>query len=157
MSSYEYTVVPAPRKASAPRKVKGPEAKFASTLTDVMNEMAATGWEYQRAETLPCEERQGFTGKTVKYHSVLVFRRALKAEEKTRPELRPTPSFVSAAPVIPAPKPRDEAEKAPSRPDPVLSKPARSQDGPASEGFLTGDEADKTGDNPKKRNDLAAE
>ncbi len=40
-----------------------------------MNEMGGDGWEYLRADTLPCEERQGLTGKTVKYHSMLVFRR----------------------------------------------------------------------------------
>ena len=82
MSIYEYRVVPAPRKGSSAKGVKGGAAKFANAITVLMNAMAAEGWEYLRADTLPCEERQGLTGKTVKYHSMLVFRRALMTEEE---------------------------------------------------------------------------
>lgn len=126
MSQFEYIAVPAPRKSKAPRKVKGPEAKFAATVTDVMNEMAADGWEYQRAETLPCEERQGFTGKTVKYHSVLIFRRATVAGDAP---------VAAAAPAVVEP-----VFEAPSAPDPDLrDEPALTRatsDGPADEEFL---------------------
>jgi len=45
--------------------------------------MGADGCEYLRADTLPCEERQGLTSKTVKYHSMLVFRRARDANTAT--------------------------------------------------------------------------
>lgn len=79
MSMYEYSVVPSPRKGKSGRGVKGKEAKFANAVSAVMNEMGAAGWEYLRADTLPFEERQGLTSKTVKYHSMLVFRR-LKTE-----------------------------------------------------------------------------
>jgi hypothetical protein len=76
MSAFEYQVVPAPRRGKSGRGIKGGPAKFANAITDLMNEMGAQGWEYLRADTLPCEERQGLTSKTVKYHSMLVFRRA---------------------------------------------------------------------------------
>jgi hypothetical protein len=33
-------------------------AKFASGLESLMNELAQDGWEYQRAESLPDEERR---------------------------------------------------------------------------------------------------
>jgi len=80
MSNYEYRVVAAPRKGKSGKGVKGGPAKFANAISGLMNEMAAEGWDYLRADTLPCEERQGLTSKTVKYHSMLVFRRAMAAE-----------------------------------------------------------------------------
>ncbi len=87
MSNYEYRVVAAPRKGKSGKGVKGGPAKFANAISTLMNDMAADGWDYLRADTLPCEERQGLTSKTVKYHSMLVFRRPV-AEEVT-PEEEP--------------------------------------------------------------------
>lgn len=80
MTAFEYRAVPAPRRGAPGRGVKGGAAKFANAVTILMNEMGAEGWEYLRADTLPCEERQGLTSKTVKYHSMLVFRRAVDAD-----------------------------------------------------------------------------
>jgi hypothetical protein len=80
MSNYEYRVVAAPRKGKSGKGVKGGPAKFANAISGLMNNMAAEGWDYLRADTLPCEERQGLTSKTVKYHSMLVFRRAVANE-----------------------------------------------------------------------------
>lgn len=72
---YEYKVVPAPKKGRSGKGVRGTEAKFANELMYVMNEMGAEGWEYVRSDTLPCEERQGLTSKTMTYQNILVFRR----------------------------------------------------------------------------------
>lgn len=76
MTQFEYKVVPAPAKGRKARGVKGPEGRFANALEMLMNEMAAEGWEFLRAETLPSEERSGLTASTTIYRSVLVFRRA---------------------------------------------------------------------------------
>jgi hypothetical protein len=43
----------------------------------VMNELGAEGWEYLRADTLPCDERAGLTGIKTSYMNMLIFRRAL--------------------------------------------------------------------------------
>ncbi|MDR0809394.1 MAG: DUF4177 domain-containing protein [Gemmobacter sp.] len=76
MPQYEYRVLPAPRRAEKSRGLKSVPDRFAHALTQVMNEMAREGWEYLRADTLPCEERTGLTGKlTSSYQSVLIFRR----------------------------------------------------------------------------------
>ena len=75
MPIYEYRVVPAPRAAVKEKGVKTTDARFAATLTRLMNELGADGWEYQRAETLPCDERRGFTGRVETTQHVLVFRR----------------------------------------------------------------------------------
>ncbi|MEZ5674896.1 MAG: DUF4177 domain-containing protein [Thalassovita sp.] len=75
MPHYEYRVVPAPTKGQKAKGVRGHENRFAYALQDLMNRMGAEGWEYQRAETLPSEERHGLTSVTTTYRNVLVFRR----------------------------------------------------------------------------------
>ena len=75
MTAYEYRVIPAPTKGRKAQGVKGAEARFANALQEVMNDHAAEGWEYQRSDILPSEERQGLTSSHTVYRSVLVFRR----------------------------------------------------------------------------------
>ena len=64
--------------------------------------MAAEGWDYVRAETLPTEERSGLTGRSTLYHNVLVFRRPVAALETAAAPLaasQPQPEYpVSATP-----------------------------------------------------------
>lgn len=69
--NWEYRVVPAPERAGRQRGVRGAEAKFARTIEDVINHMAASGWEYCRAEMLPENARRRGTT----YHNLLIFRR----------------------------------------------------------------------------------
>lgn len=78
MSRYEYKVVPAPQKGQKAKGIKTPEGRFALSVEAVLNEMAASGWEYLRAELLPSEERSGLTGSATNWRNVLVFRRALE-------------------------------------------------------------------------------
>ena len=80
MQRYEYKVVPAPKKGTKAKGVKTPEGRFAVTIEQLLNELGAKGWEYQRAETLPSEERSGLTSKTINYRNVLVFRRAMVSD-----------------------------------------------------------------------------
>ena len=75
--TYEYRVRPAPRTAPREKGVKTTEERFALTLTRLMNAEARDGWEFLRAESLPCEERRGLTGRTETTQTLLVFRRAL--------------------------------------------------------------------------------
>ncbi|QXT38714.1 DUF4177 domain-containing protein [Gymnodinialimonas ceratoperidinii] len=72
----EYKVVPAPEKARKQRGLKG-AALFARSVEELMNEMAADGWTYLRADTLPQEERAGLTNKTTVYRNLLVFQRVV--------------------------------------------------------------------------------
>lgn len=75
MVRYEYRVIPAPNKGVRAKGVKTPEARFALALQELMTQMGAEGWEYQRAETLPSVERSGLTGSNTIWRHVLVFRR----------------------------------------------------------------------------------
>ena len=77
MQAFEYKVVPAPHKGTKAKGVKSAEGRFANSIEITLNEMAAQGWEYQRAELLPSDERSGLTGSTTNWRNVLVFRRAL--------------------------------------------------------------------------------
>lgn len=77
MTGFEYKVVPAPMRGLKARGVKGTPARFANALQTVMNDLGAQGWEYQRTDTLPVEERQDLTGKTTTFQNMLVFRRTI--------------------------------------------------------------------------------
>lgn len=87
MQSFEYKIIPAPKRAAKIRGIKTPEDRFARTLTDMVNELAREGWEYLRADTLPAEERVGFTGKTTTFQHMLVFRRAIVSAVPARPSV----------------------------------------------------------------------
>lgn len=116
MQRYEYKVVPAPERGQKARGVKTPEARFAHALTEALNALAAEGWEYHRAETLPCAESKGFfsSGKDTVYRSMLVFRRPLPVADETAAE-HPAAPPVSGTPDRPRSRvlmaiPSDRAE-----------------------------------------------
>ncbi len=81
MTQYEYKVVPAPKKGLKAKGAKSSEDRFANALQTAMNTLGASGWEYQRTDTLPCEERSGLTGRVTTFQNMLVFRRAVAVEE----------------------------------------------------------------------------
>jgi hypothetical protein len=80
MHVHEYLALPAPRRAQKVKGLKTASERYAHELTTLLNELAQEGWEYWRSETLPSEERKGFTGTTVVEHHLLIFRRP-KAEQ----------------------------------------------------------------------------
>ncbi len=116
MDRYEYKVVPAPTKAPKVKGLKGTDQKFAAALASVMNELGAEGWEYQRSDTLPVEERQGFTGKTTTFQNMLIFRRKIASEvlaEPTQPVTEPVAAAPAPEPELtPAPEPEPAPEPA---------------------------------------------
>lgn len=97
MQRYEYRVVPAPRKGEKARGLKSTEDRFAYALSRVMNDMAREGWDYQRTDTLPVEERSGLTGTKTVFQNMLVFRKTLAA-----PAPAAQPSAPAAAVVAPS-------------------------------------------------------
>lgn len=87
MQRYEYKVIPAPKRGDRARGVKTTEDRFAHALTMVMNALGAEGWDYVRSDTLPCDERAGFTGTKTTFQNMLVFRRPLLAPGGEQPDL----------------------------------------------------------------------
>ena len=111
MQRFEYKVVPSPRKGEKAREAKTTPDRFALALTTLMNKLGQDGWEYLRADTLPCDERVGFTGSKTTFQSMLVFRRELAEAGEVPAGLsaaEPEPTFVptlgaAVAPVGAAP------------------------------------------------------
>lgn len=83
MPRYEFKVIPAPRRGEKARGVKTTEERFALALTGLMNELGREGWDYVRADTLPVDERAGFTGTKTSFQNMLVFRRIMEADAAT--------------------------------------------------------------------------
>ncbi|MFM7335944.1 MAG: DUF4177 domain-containing protein [Tabrizicola sp.] len=77
MQRFEFKVIPAPKRGEKARGVKTTEDRFALALTNLMNQLGAEGWDYVRADSLPCEERSGFTSTKTTFQNVLVFRRVI--------------------------------------------------------------------------------
>ncbi|MDZ4134109.1 MAG: DUF4177 domain-containing protein [Paracoccaceae bacterium] len=88
MQRFEYKVVPAPKKGEKAKGAKTTQEKFAAALTSLMNALGTEGWEYLRADTLPCDERVGLTGSATHFQNMLVFRRVI-LERSVAPVLRP--------------------------------------------------------------------
>lgn len=104
MQRFEYRVVPAPRRGEKARGVKTTEDRFALALMQAMNALGAEGWDYVRADTLPCDERAGLTGGIrTSFQNMLVFRRVLAGETAA------PPAPVAAAAPAPLPTLRLEA------------------------------------------------
>ncbi|WP_282094541.1 DUF4177 domain-containing protein [Epibacterium ulvae] len=111
MQAYEYKVVPAPSKGTKAKGVRSPEGRFSNSIEILLNELALEGWEYQRAELLPSDERTGLTGSTTNWRNVLIFRRAVVAEDAEAPVIaqapvaEPAPEVVHVAPAASAAPP----------------------------------------------------
>lgn len=105
--TFEYKVVPAPVRGLKAPGVKSNEDRFALALETAMNEAASDGWEYIRADTLPCEQRDGLISKTTVYQNMLVFRRTKPSSSapKMKPQRQstPAPSVNPPAPAVVAP------------------------------------------------------
>jgi hypothetical protein len=80
MQRFEYRVIPAPRRGEKSRAARTTEDRFALAMTNLMNQMGADGWDYVRADVLPCDERVGLTGSKTTFQNMLVFRRVIEAE-----------------------------------------------------------------------------
>lgn len=123
MAQFEYKVVPAPKRGLKAKGIRGTEAQFANALATLMNEAAADGWEYQRTDSLPCEERQGFTGRVTVFQNMLVFRRAIAATAQAAEPAAVQPLAVAVdMPAKTAPAPLI-ARDVPPQTGPSLSAP----------------------------------
>ena len=123
MQRYEYRVVPAPRRGEKARGVRTTEERFALALTSLMNELGAEGWDYLRADALPCDERAGLTGTKTSFQNMLVFRRALAEAAVAVPPVVAAPATVAPAaePATPESRPlRLGAAITPEGPAPSL-------------------------------------
>ena len=83
-----------------------------STGFALLKEMAAEGWDYVRAETLPCEERKGLTRTQTTDQFILIFRRRARESAGAPAPLtlgQPAPAPARREPAISRPQPVPEA------------------------------------------------
>lgn len=102
MTAFEYKVVPAPHQGRKGKGLKTTGERFAHALEGLMNELGAQGWDYVRADTLPCEERTGLTGRTTTFQNVLVFKRPKNAANREAAPPAGTATLLLEAPEAPA-------------------------------------------------------
>ncbi|MFZ5964604.1 hypothetical protein ACOXXX_16785 [Thalassococcus sp. BH17M4-6] len=121
---YEYKVVPAPAKGEKAKGVKAPEGRFAFALEHLLNDFGQDGWEFQRAETLPSDERQGLTGSVTVWRNVLVFRRPIGEVAQETPRMLESPERISPVAGLGAAGMALGADDAPAPPPAAPSEPA---------------------------------
>ena len=100
MQRYEYKVVPSPRKGEKSRAARTTPDRFALALTTLMNSLGQDGWEYLRADALPCDERVGLTGTKTTFQNMLVFRRVLAAGAVAEPVPASVPDVTDFKPLL---------------------------------------------------------
>jgi len=122
MRKFEYKAIPSPSSGTKAKGVKSTEDRFALSITEVLNDMAAEGWEYVRAETLPCDERKGLTGTQTSYQNLLIFKRFQSAAE---------PIALKPERIVSAPAPIAEHVEATPRPISEPIQPRRVSTQPA--------------------------
>ncbi len=74
---YEYKVVPAPVRAVKAKGLKTTAERFSHALAERINAEAAGGWQFQRTESLACEERSNLGRVKTSVQTVMVFSRLL--------------------------------------------------------------------------------
>ncbi len=116
MAQFEYKVVPAPARGEKVRGAKTTADRFAHALSAVMNDLGRDGWEYLRADTLPCEERVGFTGRQTTFQHMLVFRRTVTVAVDVPVAALPAPVFMASPGFSAAPGPTPAATTLPPSP-----------------------------------------
>lgn len=122
MQRFEFKVIPAPKRGEKARGVKTTEDRFALALTTLMNQLGAEGWDYVRADALPCDERVGLTGTKTTFQNVLVFRRLIAGSTNDAPQpsrlllQEPVPAAPRLGPAD-APVPGNAPSVGPAKPD----------------------------------------
>jgi hypothetical protein len=122
---FEYKVIPAPARTEKLRGLKTTAERFAYVLTQAINAEADEGWEYVRAETLPCEEKVGLMRRVQRStETVLIFRRPVEFEDEEE-----EPVTVETPRAAPGAKPTAQRlEPTPVRREPVFRADAISRD-----------------------------
>lgn len=109
MKGVEYKVVPAPREAKRRRGAKNKAEALALAIQDLIAEQVAEGWDYVRADLIPCVERPGFLQRRIELHrAMLVFRKGAAAARPVEPAYHSARAEPRPGPVRTSPAAEDE-------------------------------------------------
>ena len=100
--AFEYKCVAAPERAKRRKGARGRTERVAKAMEEIISAEAIEGWEYQRTDLIPIEEKSGLFSRPQEVHrAVLVFRRALAQSLEMHHEPRPAPRTVIPSPTEP--------------------------------------------------------
>jgi hypothetical protein len=140
MMRFEYKVLPAPAKGLKAKGARTTEARFAHALMELMNTLGQDGWEYQRTDTLPCEERVGLTGRATRFQNMLVFRRALAVEAEAETRVAVVPFLRTAS----------DARAVVTEPEPAVSEAEAEAEAILANALADADEGDPNGEETRE-------
>lgn len=84
---YEYKAVGAPEKCRRRKGCKTGSDRAAAEMDEIIKAEAVNGWEYQRTDLFPVEEKSGWLGRPREVHrAILVFRRLISDTPDRNPE-----------------------------------------------------------------------
>ena len=126
MARREYRIVTAPDRPKRRAAGKDEGQRFAATLEDLVNEMAAEGWAFERTETLTYSRRKGLFRRVDTAAALLVFARDLDAPAA---EARPDHDMPVRRPRVVSPALRATRDRRPE--GPKLVGPAEDDQPPA--------------------------
>ncbi len=96
---FEYKCVGAPERPKRQRGVRGRSDRVALAMQEIIGAEAVDGWEYQRTDLVPVEEKRGIFSRAHEVHrAVLVFRRELEPEPRFVPPGRLRAGGIDTAP-----------------------------------------------------------
>lgn len=126
---YEYKCVAAPEKAKRRRGAKTRTDRVAGAMEDILKAEGVGGWEYQRTDLIPVEEKSGMFSRATEVHrAVMVFRRPL-ASSVSQPAYAPVAAEPQMAPQpVAAPVAAPAVQVAPQAP---AAAPMQVQEAPA--------------------------
>ena len=95
---FEYKCVAAPERAKRKKGARSRTERVALAMEEIIAAEAVDGWEYQRTDLIPIEEKSGLFSRAQEVHrAILVFRRALSAPQAEPYRHAPAPSTVVPA------------------------------------------------------------
>ena len=126
MARREYRIVTAPERPKRRMAGKDEGQRFAATLEEQVNEMAADGWSFERTETLTYSRRKGLFRRIDTAVALLVFARDLDAPDA---EALPDHDMPPRRPRVVSPALRATRDRRPE--GPKLVGPTGEDQGPA--------------------------
>lgn len=106
MAELDYKTIAAPRRLKRVKGVKPGEELLAYTISEIIEEQAAEGWRYLRADRFVVEEKAGFfSGPKTIERTVMVFTRERRRTMKAASQAQSQPHAGPGEPMLAEPEP----------------------------------------------------
>jgi hypothetical protein len=113
--TFEYKCVGGPERPKRLRGTRSRSERVALAMQEIINIEAVDGWEYQRTDLVPVEEKAGLFSRAHDVHrAVLIFRRERSAARPAHAPMQ-APAHVESVAASPEPEMARQAEPADAR------------------------------------------